>query len=184
MSYGYILIVSIMFVLNGCDRGVGEEPIEVSSIELVNKFDNNLTGTWILSKEFTNKKVIERLDKDIKEYFFKIFPNYNVDYHSFDSAEGFSKPKLYDGKGTWEFFGKNILLKKLHKRTYYLDSEGAYYRDNKNPNMKKPITIHSRISRGSIYEFRITKKNNKLLLWYYDGDYDARRYIMYEKLSE
>jgi len=153
MSFKSIIItMGLLLILNGCERGVGKEPITVENVK-----DNNLTGTWVLSETYTDKRVIKRLDKNIEEYFFTIFLNKNLNYHSFDSVIGFSKPEFYDGKGKWEFFGKNILLKKFRKGVRF---------------------------NGNLYEFRITKKNNKLLLWYYDGDYDARRYVMYEKKSK
>ena len=169
-----MIAMSLLLILNGCERGVGEEPISVNDIN-----DNNLTATWVLSKKYTDKKYLKYLKiQKVDNYYFTIKDNHELDYHSFNPN---NNREILEANGRWEFFGKNILLREIYRRIYYLDAEGTYFKSNNNPNMKKPITKYNRISNTVIYEFRITKKNNKLLLWYYEGDYDARRYVMYEK---
>lgn len=170
------LMVLLILFIYGCDRGVGKEPIAVKQVS-----DDNLIGTWVLSKKYTNQKIIERLDKNIEDYYFKLLPN-NLEYHSFDEVIGFSKPKfLDDNNGKWKLVNNRLILEKNSIYSTYIDAKGIYYRDENHPNITKPIK--KRISKV-IVEFkrlRITKKNNELILWCYRGDPDARRYIMYEK---
>jgi len=173
------MIVLLILSIYGCDRGVGQEPISVEEV-----CDNNLTGTWVLSKEYTNQKIIERLNKNIDEYYFKLFSNNTLEYHSFDKAIGFSKPKFLNENGKWKLENKKYLkLDVFFESKTYVDEKGIYHYNTitGNPPKGKFVKIETSILLGRFKTFRLTKKNNKLLLWCYRGDPDARRYIMYEK---
>lgn len=178
MSHRYIMLIASLLLLNGCDRGIGQEPVSIKNIS-----DNNLTDTWILSKKYTDKSVIEQLDENIKEHYFKILSNNKLEYHSFQQTDIFGIGSMFKAKGEWEFIGKDILVKGFQKSTIYIDANGVFYRLNNDPDMVKPIITKTSIGLQDIYRFKITKKDGKLLLWRYSGDPDRRRYIMYEKIG-
>lgn len=180
MSFKYIVLIIvgliILVLMNGCERGVGREPVDV------NVSEKDLLGTWVVSKQYTNKNIVENLGSEIKERYFIIKPNNELIYHSFNAwLENINDPKVLKLNGKWEFIGKDVQLKGFHIGSIYIDSRGIYFTDKNNPNIQKPMKIETSKGFKNLYRFRITKKNNKLLLWEYEGDPDARRYIMYEK---
>ena len=176
MSYKYIVLMSLLFLINGCERGVGEEPITVNNVN-----DNNLTGTWVLSKTYTDKKYLEYLKIKVDDYYFTIKNNTKLDYHSFNPK---NNRKILEAKGKWKLLGTSLKLSKFNIGTIYISSDGWHSANPNSSVLKKPITTKTIKGFKHIQTFRITKKNNKLLLWYYEGDPDARRYIMYEKKSK
>ena len=171
-----VITMGLLLILNGCERGVGEEPISVNDVN-----DSNLTGTWVLSKKYTDKKYLKYLKiQKVNDYYFTIKDNHELDYHSFNPN---NNREISEANGKWSFVDKYLNLEVFHILTTYIDRKGIYHYMDMNGNSPKGdfVKITKENILGRFKRFRITKKNNKLLLWYYEGDPDARRYVMYEK---
>ena len=166
------MIVLLILSIYGCDRGVGKEPREVKNVT-----KNVLYGRWILSKQHTTKWTVERLPMNIDKYFLKIMKNGKLEYQFFYPYQD-KKPTIKKGK--WVLENNRLLLKKVKESITYKDSQGTYF-TVESPKMVKPITENRHKSFQTFQELRFTQKDNKLILWDYDGDADARRYFMWEK---
>ena len=168
-----IMIFIAMIVLFGCrNGGVGEEPIEVKNVTA-----KDLYGSWKLSKIYTTEWIVERLPMDIEKYFLKIMKDGELEYRFF-YANKEKKPSIKKGK--WILENNRLLLKEMKESIIYRDSKGTYF-TVKNSRMVKPISEKLHKSFQTFQELRFTKKDNKLILWNYGGDPDARRYFMWEK---
>lgn len=121
MGYKYIVLISLLFLINGCERGVGEEPITVNNVN-----DNNLTGTWVLSERYTDKKYLKYLKiQKVDDYYFTIKNNTELDYHSFNPR---NNRKILEAKGKWSFVDKYLNLEVFHILTTYIDKKVNYYK--------------------------------------------------------
>jgi len=169
-----IVLVMVMIVLFGCrNGGVGEEPVEVKNVTV-----KELHGSWKLSKIYTTEWIVKRLPMDIEKYFLKIMKDGELEYRFFYVNKE-KKPIIKKGK--WILENNRLLLKEIINTIVYIDAKGEHFNNLNNKRILNPVRSKPHKFFQTFQELRFTKKDNKLILWDYGGDPDARRYFMWEK---
>lgn len=180
------IFMFIGFMFTACGNVTAILDDEITLDRTVKK--EELIGKWVLSKE--SQKYIKGNNAD--KFYFILDKNGsmegvgNLDCSSAINHVNTRYDVCGDGsietfKGEWKIESSFLILKRFKLGRVYIDARGVLFTSKQNPRMIKPFTFRESIGLTRLYHFEFTEKNNKLYVWYFLGDGDSRRYMMYEK---
>ena len=180
------IFIFIGFIFTACGNVTAILDDEITLDRTVKK--EELIGKWVLSKE--SQKYIKGDNAD--KFYFILDKNGsmegvgNLDCSSAINRVNTRYDTCGDGrvetfKGEWKIESSFLVLERFKLFKVYIDARNNHFNSCKNPRIVKPFKIERNIGLFQLYHFEFTEKNNKLYVWYFLGDGDSRRYMMYEK---